>query len=98
MRDTLGYRVLPYIDEFLAAPCRYERPSTQADCRRARKRLSVLFGRLGIMRHEEKGCWEGGRRVEHLGKLIDMEDMKVYVSDAKVKKVQGLARKILLMA
>ena len=45
-----------------------------------------------------EGLLGGARRVENLGMVIDTEDMKLYVSDGKVQKVRGLARKILLLA
>lgn len=98
LREKLGYRVLPYIDDFVAAPCPHGRPSRPADCKRARRRLTGLFGRLGIVRHPQKGCWEGSQKLDHLGVQIDTVAMKVFVSEKKVEKVRSLAKKIMLLA
>lgn len=98
MREKCGYRVLPYIDDFLVAGSPPGRPATEQDCRRARERLTKLFASLGITRHPTKGCWKGGRQIDHLGMHVDTETMRVYVSDSKVKKVQSLASKIILRA
>lgn len=54
IREKLGYRVLPYIDNFLVAPCPEWRSSTEEYCRKAREKLQSLFDRLGLHRHPEK--------------------------------------------
>lgn len=59
------------------------------DCRRAGRRISELFGRVGKGRHQDKGCWEGTRQLDYLGMYLDRDAMKVYVLEAKVRKVQG---------
>lgn len=98
LREKLGYRVLPYIEDFLAAPCPYGQPSTARDCSRAGMRSSGLFRRLGIVHHPGMGFWEGTRQLDHLGMHLDTDAMKEYMSDAKVRKVRGLAKRILLLA
>lgn len=98
MRATLGYRVLPYIDDFLVAPSRPGRASTERDARRARTRLSSLLDHLGLVRKVGKGCWEGSRQIEHLGMYLDSSKMRVFVADSKVRRVRQLAQAMLLRA
>lgn len=57
MREKLKYRVLPYIDDFLVAPSPPGRAATKGDCKKAGRVLEVLFERLGLCRHPEKGVW-----------------------------------------
>ena len=42
IREVIGYRVLPYIDDFLLAPSPISRHSTAADCATARQQLHEL--------------------------------------------------------
>lgn len=96
IRSRLKYRLLPWIDDFLCAPTDGSRPATARDCRRAGRKLEALFGRLGIKRHESKGCWEGAQRLEHLGFLLDTRELRVFVTDAKVQKLRQQAQQLLL--
>jgi hypothetical protein len=75
-------------------PC----PATGRDCRRAGKRLDVLFRELGLTRPPDKGCWEEAQVLEHLGVLLDTRQMRVFVSDRKIQRMRKMARDILLCA
>lgn len=46
--------------------------------------------------HEKKGCWTGSRVLEHLGMVIDSEQMCAFVW--KVEQLRALAKKLLLLA
>jgi hypothetical protein len=96
--SELGYRVLPWIDDFLCAPTDGRRPAIGRDCRRARIRLDSLFGELGLTRHPDKGRWEGAQVLEHLGVLIDMRQMRVFVTERKVLRMRKMAIELLLCA
>jgi hypothetical protein len=98
IRTELGYRLLPWIDDFLCAPSDGSRPATGRDCRRARSRLEVLFAKLGLTRHQEKGCGERTTKIEHLGVLLDTTEMRVYATDKKVERMKSLAKELLLSA
>jgi hypothetical protein len=98
IREGLGYRLLPWIDDFLCAPSSGSRPATGRDCRKARNRLTVLFRALGIARHPDKGCWTGTQKIEHLGVLLDTRAMRVYATDRKVARMRALAKELLLSA
>ena len=54
LRERLGYRVLPYIDDSACAPSPLRRASTRKDCARAGRRLSRLFAKLGLVIHPRK--------------------------------------------
>ena len=67
MRETMGMRVLPYIDDFLLAPV-VGRASTCQDFLRASLDLEHILNEIGLERHTGKGVWGGGAtRVKHLG-------------------------------
>jgi hypothetical protein len=98
LRRDLGCRVLPWIDYFLCAPTDGHRPATGRDCRRAGKRLDVLFRELGLTRPPDKGCWKEAQVLEHLGVLPDTRQTGVFVSDRKIQRMRKMARDILLCA
>lgn len=50
------------------------------------------------MRHPDKGCWEGSRKLDTLGLHIDTEEMRVYMTEKKVKTLCALSKKIFLLA
>jgi hypothetical protein len=89
IRSELGYRLLPWIDDFLCAPTDGRRPATGRDCRRARIRLDAIFRELGLTLHPEKGCWEGSQVVEHLKVLLDTQQMRVFVTERKTDAKDG---------
>ena len=98
MRVELGYRVLPYIDDFLVGASPPGHPATVDDVKGAHVLLEDIMQRLGLRRKVGKGCWEGSQTIEHLGFLIDTKAMRVYVSDRKVRRVRKMASAILLRA
>lgn len=95
MQSRCGYRVLPYIEDFLVALAPPGRAANEKDGRGARESLGKLFGELGIVRHPTKGCQEGGRQIDHLGMHVNTEMMHVYVSNAKMQKVWSHASRFL---
>jgi hypothetical protein len=98
IRSKLRFRMLPWIEDFLCAQTDGSRPATMRDCHRARLKLDVLFRKLGIKRHPEKGCWRGSRVLEHLCVLLDTERMRVFVKERKVLAMRRLGRDLLLGA
>lgn len=98
LRERCGYRVLPYVDDFLLAPSPSGRAATSADAARARAILTRLFRLLGIVRNKEKGCWQGGQQIDHLGMHVDTVRMRVFISASKIKRIRLLARKMLVLA
>lgn len=83
---------MPHIDEFSLEPSPHASVSTEEDCAKASVNLGGLLLRLGLVRHEIKGCRESTQQIEHLGMLIDTEKMRMYSSDKNVKKVRVLAQ------
>ena len=79
------YRVFAYLDDFLLAPSPYGTTSGPRDCAVAWERIAELMTQLGLQRHPEKGEWTGATRVEHLGVLIDSDEMKFYVVLRKLR-------------
>lgn len=98
LRNDCGYRVLPYIDDFLVAAAPPGRAATEKDAATGRTVVGNLFDQLGLVRKVGKGCWEGSRSIDHLGMHVDTMRMRVFVSDAKVERVRRLSKKVLLLA
>lgn len=99
MRQTLGLRVLVWLDDYLLAPGDGSRPSTKEDCRRISSRLDKLFSTLGLLRHPDKGVWgEGETRLEHLGLLIDTVAFRYFVTPMKLRDLQQMATALLQTA
>lgn len=71
--------MIPYIDDCLIAPSPPGSASNENDPKIARVRIDCLMTRLGLVRKVGKGCWEGARKLDHLGMHIDSVAMKVYV-------------------
>lgn len=98
LRSTCGYLVLPYIDDFLVAAAPPGRAATEEDAAAGRQVMLDLFDRLGIVRKVGKECWEGSRKIDHLGMHIDTKEMQVFVADKMVERVRRLLKKMLLFA
>ena len=92
---SYGYRVLPYIDDFLIIPSPYGRIAGRKDCRSATKRIEKLMKSLGLRRHPDKGEWEGAQVVDHLGVRVDTLSMRFQVVPYKAQHVRNLAAKML---
>lgn len=94
LRESLRYRVLEYIEDFLIAPSPPGRKARAKECAREPLCLKKLFERLGVVRHPEKGEWEGSSRLDHLGVHIDTVAIQVYATEKKVRRARALAQKI----
>lgn len=46
--------------------------STSGKIRKAPSRLAKVLSSCGIKRKLKKGCWEGSKRIEHLGFVIEI--------------------------
>lgn len=60
LREKLGYRVLPCVDDFLLATSHVVTP-------RRKTWSKPLMHRLGITNHETKGYWQGDKTLNTLG-------------------------------
>lgn len=47
-----------------------------------------------MVRHPEKGNWKERKTIDHLGIVIDPEEMTVYMTDRKIGEVSKLAEKV----
>lgn len=90
-----GYRVLPYVDDFLIAPSPAGTSSTLSDCESATGRIDTLLKELGLKRKEGKGTWTGTQRLEHLGVVVDSLRMRFSVTEEKAKRVRSMAKFLL---
>lgn len=93
-----GLRVLAYLDDFLIAATPLGEVSTKAHCKEAARKVEVVMERLGLARHPTKGDWEGSTVVEHLGVVIDSEQMRFFVAPRKLRKVRRLSGKLMRTA
>jgi hypothetical protein len=90
-----GYRVLPYLDDFLVCPAKAGRVATRRDCGRAAREISKLLGTLGLTQHLTKREWSGSTRVEHLGCIVDTKLMRFFIAPREIVRVQEMARSLL---
>lgn len=67
MRDNMGLRVLPYIEEFMEAPPPAGFLSTMEQYERAKGKFGRILKRIGVTCHPEKGHWEWDQRMDHFG-------------------------------
>lgn len=65
--------------------------AAEGECKEARRVWDELLVSLCILRNTERGNWEMGKKIEHLEVSVDMEEMKVYVTDRKFGQVRKLA-------
>jgi hypothetical protein len=96
VRNNLGYRFLPWIDDFLCAPTDGQRPAIGRDCRRARIRIDEIWS-VGLTRNPDKGCCKGAQ-VEHLAVMIDTRQVHVFVTGRKLTKMRKMAKELMLSA
>jgi hypothetical protein len=59
-------------------------------------RLFEIFRELGLTRHPNKRCLLGSQELEHLGVLIDTRQMRVFVTDRKIRTVRKMAQEIMM--
>jgi hypothetical protein len=83
LRTGLGYRALPYLDNFLVYSAKVGRVATRLDYGRAARAKGKLFGTLGLTRHLTKGEWSGSTRVEHMGCIIDNMLKRFFIAPRK---------------
>ncbi len=98
LRSELHYRALGYLDDFLISPSETGRVARKRDCTRARQAIDKELSELGLTRHPDKGEWSGSTRVEHLGVLVDTEEMKFFVVPHKIERARAMARKLIAEA
>lgn len=67
VRLHLQLGIYPYIEDFLIAVATSLQFAKDCIC------ISSLLRNCGFQRKEKKGCWDGCRRIEHLGSIIDTE-------------------------
>lgn len=90
-----GYRVLPYIEDFLIVPTLYGVVAQSEDCKRARLCIDRLMHTLGLHLHREKGEREGSRVVDHLEVRVNTVNMNFYVVPFKAKHIRNLTGSLL---
>ena len=78
--------MLAYLEDFLLAPSPYGTTSGPQDTAVPRELIVKLMTQLGLQRHPEKGEWTRATRVEHVGVLVESEEMKFYVVPRNVEK------------
>lgn len=95
IREGMGLRVFPYIDDFLIAASA-GRVSEEVNCWRVSMLMDGLLQELGLERHQTKGAWGGGRtRIKLLGVVWDTERKEFSVTLLKVDKIRGTAKDML---
>lgn len=92
IRQHLRPRIHPYMDDFMVAT------STHGKLSEDSSRVADLLRSCGLKRNLEKGCWEGSRRIEHLGFIIDTEGMLFGITENWITKLAGIARLLLSKA
>eukprot|EP00737_Agarophyton_chilense_P002218 gb/GEZJ01002521.1/.p1 GENE.gb/GEZJ01002521.1/~~gb/GEZJ01002521.1/.p1 ORF type:complete len:161 (+),score=20.85 gb/GEZJ01002521.1/:1348-1830(+) len=98
VREKLEYRVLPYIDDLLLASAPAGSASTEKDFMRLRRDLKKLIGALGAVWYPDTTDWDGAQRLHHLEVQIDTVAIRFFVSEKKLKRVQTIAKKLVLVA
>ena len=86
---ALGVRLLVYLDDFLIMAPTREQSLEQAQL------IVGLLEKLGYLINREKSVLEPTQRLEYLGFLIDTVEMKFFLPEMKILKIQNLAEKFL---
>lgn len=68
---SYGYRVLPYMDDFLIIQFPYSVVAGLTECATASARIDKLMNGLDLKHHSEKGEWKGSTVVDHLRVRVD---------------------------
>lgn len=87
LRETLGYKVFPYIGDFMIASCKSGRTASRKDAARAVKKISKWIGNIGLVRKVGKGSSEKSHQMDHFGMNLDSVKIKVYFANRKVHLV-----------
>lgn len=86
LRETLRYRVIPHIDDFLIAPCQSGKAALKNDATKARKKISKFLYRLELVRIIGKERLERYHKLDHLELRLDRVEMKVLFINQKVRR------------
>ena len=86
---ALGVRLLVYLDDFLIMA------HTRKQCLEQAQLIVGLLEKLGYLINREKSVLEPTQRLEYLGFLIDTVEMKFFLPEMKILKIQNLAEKFL---
>ena len=92
IRQHLHLRIHPYMDDFLIAV------RSRAKLKKAREKVAALLRHCGLQRKVGKGCWEGARRLEHLGFIIDTKKLLFGITEARLEKLASIAQQLLSQA
>lgn len=95
LREEVGVRVLPYIDDFLIAA--FEgKVRTDFDCEKISRVVSDLLLKLGLERHEEKSIsGRGSAMLAYLGVTWDTGAMEFTDTRKKSYKMRALVNDLL---
>lgn len=89
VRSHIRDRIHPYMDDFLVDS------RTHGKLLKVRSRIYALLKGCRLKMKEENGCWDGSRRIEHLGFIVDKEKMVFGITAKSIDKLAGIASKIL---
>ena len=87
-----GWRVLPYLDDFLFAF------ATDREARAATVQIDEDLAALGLRRNPDKGCWVPTTALSHLGMLVDTEKMSFRATASTESRVRSLARDLRVLS
>lgn len=94
-----GHRVFSYLDDFFgAARPSSIGPASREDTQMLGQEMRSLFTRLGLALHPDKCDFGGKRQLEILGIVVDTDRALFVLSPAKLRKVEGHARRLLRYA
>ena len=82
-------RLLVYLDDFLIMA------HTREQCLEQAQLIVGLLDKLDYLINREKSVLEPTQRLEYLGFLIDTVEMKFFLPEMKILKIQNLAEKFL---
>ena len=86
---ALGVHLPVYLDDFLIMA------HTREQCLEQAQLIIGLLEKLGYLITREKSVLEPTQRLEYLGFLIDTVEMKFFLPEMKILKIQNLAEKFL---
>jgi len=87
-----GWRVLPYLDDFLFAFASEEEATAAA------VRIDQDLQELGLRRNQDKGCWEPTTTLTHLGLVVDSERMLFRPTAATEARLRSFAKDLTVLA
>lgn len=89
--------MLPYLDDYLLAAGYNRGESTEELATLLALKVDMLLNSLGLVRHPSKGCWVAGgtTRIEHLGVVMEAEELRFYITTKKLNDIHSLAKSLL---